>query len=108
MFKKIVIVFLLYIIYTLLFADLTHLRKPNVEILKDQAADVKSGYNKASDYVDSTVIPYLKEFSTSLDDEKSLAGNLMDKIDIPSGQIQKESFSVEKDSIEEDTFFEDK
>ena len=80
MFKKIVIIFLFYIIYTLLFADLTHLRKPNVEILQDQVADVKSGYNKASDYVDSTVIPYLEEFSTSLDDEKSLASNFIDKL----------------------------
>ena len=68
MFKKIVIIFLFYIIYTLLFADLTHLRKPNVEILQDQVADVKSGYNKASDYVDSTVIPYLEDnFPRNLD-----------------------------------------
>ena len=51
MFKKIIIVFLLYIIYTLLFTNFTHLRKPNVEILKEQAADVKSGYNKFVDYV---------------------------------------------------------
>ena len=62
MFKKIIIVFLLYIIYTLLFTDFTHLRKPNVEILKEQAADVKSGYNKFVDYVDDTVIPKVDTF----------------------------------------------
>ena len=108
MFKKIIIVFLLYIIYTLLFTDFTHLRKPNVEILKEQAADVKSGYNKFVDYVDNTVIPKVDTFFEEKGDE-NLVGTIVDglmkdeefkvDIDIPSLQIEKEPM------IREDTFF---
>ena len=99
MFKKIIIVFLLYIIYTLLFTDFTHLRKPNVEILKEQAADVKSGYNKFVDYVDDTVIPKVDTFFEEKGDE-NLAGTIMKK-------LQKEPFSegLMTGNIEEDTFF---
>ena len=79
MFKKIIIVFLLYIIYTLLFTDFTHLRKPNVEILKEQAADVKSGYNKFVDYVDNTVIPKVDTFFEENGDN-NLAGIIIDKL----------------------------
>ena len=104
MFKKIIIVFLLYIIYTLLFTDFTHLRQPNVEILKEQAADVKSGYNKFVDYVDNTVIPKVDTFFEEKGDE-NLAGTIVE-----SFTVEKEPFSegLMTGKVEEDTFFEDK
>jgi hypothetical protein len=104
MFKKIIIVFLLYIIYTLLFTEFTHLREPNVEILKEQAADVKSGYNKFVDYVDDTVIPKVDTFFEEKGDE-NLAGTI-----IESFAVKSEPFSegLMTGKVEEDTFFEDK
>ena len=105
MFKKIIIVFLLYIIYTLLFTNFTHLRKPNVEILKEQAADVKSGYNKFVDYVDDTVIPKVDTFFEENNGDKNLAGTIVE-----SFTVEKEPFSegLMTGKVEEETFFEDK
>jgi hypothetical protein len=105
MFKKIIIVFLLYIIYTLLFTDFTHLREPNVEILKEQAADVKSGYNKFVDYVDDTVIPKVDTFFEENNGDKNLAGTIVE-----SFTVEKEPFSegLMTGKVEEETFFEDK
>jgi hypothetical protein len=86
------------------------LKEPGVDFFAQQYEDVSRTAKKFANYVDDTVIPYVDNKFDEADLEKSLVGNLMDKVDIPSGQIQKEPFSVSESEpmIKEDTFFEDK
>jgi hypothetical protein len=102
MFNKFCKLLFLYVVLTFLFSDLSAIKDPGKDFFAQQYEDVSRTAKRFANYVDDTVIPYVDGKFAEADLEKSLAGNLMDKINIPSGQIQKEPFSVE---IEEDTFF---
>lgn len=78
-----------YIVLTLLFSDFSSLTKafngmkePSGDLFRQQAVDVKSGYNKFVDYVDDTVIPTVDTFFEENGD-KNLADKIFDKIEEP-------------------------
>ena len=83
MFKNIVIVILVFLLCSLLFQN-----KENVNILVKDLADTKELVVDGADYVKKT---FEKEFS-----------------EVVVESTEDDPFSLEKDSIKEDTFFEEK
>ena len=83
MFKNIVIVILVFLLCSLLFQN-----KENVNLLVKDLADTKELVIDGADYVKKT---FEKEFS-----------------EVVVESTEDDPFSLEKDSIQEDTFFEDK
>ena len=68
-----------YVVLTLLFSDFALLKEPGAELFRQQAAGVKSGYNKFVGYVDNTVIPKVDTFFDENGDN-NLAGTIIDKL----------------------------
>ena len=83
MFKNIVIVILVFLLCSLLFQN-----KENVNLLVKDLADTKELVVDGADYVKKT---FEKEFS-----------------EVVVESTEDDPFSLEKDSIKEDTFFEEK
>ena len=83
MFKNIVIVILVFLLCSLLFQN-----KENVNLLVKDLADTKELVIDGADYVKKT---FKKEFS-----------------EVVVESTEDDPFSLEKDSIKEDTFFEEK
>ena len=83
MFKNIVIVILVFLLCSLLFQN-----KENVNLLVKDLADTKELVVDGADYVKKT---FKKEFS-----------------EVVVESTEDDPFSLEKDSIKEDTFFEEK
>jgi len=83
MFKNIIIVILVFLLCSLLFQN-----KENVNLLVKDLADTKELVVDGADYVKKT---FEKEFS-----------------EVVVESTEDDPFSLEKDSIQEDTFFEEK
>ena len=83
MFKNIIIIILVFLLCSLLFQN-----KENVNILVKDLADTKELVIDGADYVKKT---FEKEFS-----------------EVVVESTEDDPFSLEKDSIQEDTFFEEK
>ena len=83
MFKNVVIIILVFLLCSLLFQN-----KENVNLLVKDLADTKELVIDGADYVKKT---FEKEFS-----------------EVVVESTEDDPFSLEKDSIQEDTFFEDK
>ncbi len=83
MFKNIIIVILVFLLCSLLFQN-----KENVNLLVKDLADTKELVVDGADYVKKT---FEKEFS-----------------EVVVESTEDDPFSLEKDSIKEDTFFEEK
>jgi len=83
MFKNIIIVILVFLLCSLLFQN-----KENVNLLVKDLADTKELVIDGADYVKKT---FEKEFS-----------------EVVVESTEDDPFSLEKDSIKEDTFFEEK
>jgi len=83
MFKNIIIVILVFLLCSLLFQN-----KENVNLLVKDLADTKELVIDGADYVKKT---FEKEFS-----------------EVVVESTEDDPFSLEKDSIQEDTFFEEK
>jgi len=83
MFKNIIIIILVFLLCSLLFQN-----KENVNLLVKDLADTKELVVDGADYVKKT---FEKEFS-----------------EVVVESTEDDPFSLEKDSIQEDTFFEEK
>ena len=83
MFKNIIIIILVFLLCSLLFQN-----KENVNLLVKDLADTKELVIDGADYVKKT---FKKEFS-----------------EVVVESTEDDPFSLEKDSIKEDTFFEEK
>ena len=83
MFKNIIIIILVFLLCSLLFQN-----KENVNLLVKDLADTKELVIDGADYVKKT---FEKEFS-----------------EVVVESTEDDPFSLEKDSIQEDTFFEEK
>ena len=69
-----------YIVLTLLFSDLSSIKDPGKDFFALQYEGVSRSATKFVNYVDNTVIPYVDNKFDEADLEKSLAGNIIDKL----------------------------
>ena len=70
----------LYVVLTFLFSDLSAIKDPGKDFFALQYEDVSSSATKFANYVDNTVIPYVDSKFDEADLEKSLASNIIDKL----------------------------
>ena len=69
-----------YVVLSFLFSDLSSLKDPGKDFFALQYEDVSRSATKFANYVDNTVIPYVDNKFDEADLEKSLAGNIIDKL----------------------------
>ena len=77
MIKKLSILLVLYLIFTMDFSCFKSFDSPCMESIQDRLVGIYSG---TVDYVDNTIIPFVDDKFEKMDGEKSLAGNLVDKL----------------------------
>ena len=70
----------LYVVLTFLFSDLSAIKDPGKDFFALQYEDVSRTAKKVADYIDNTVIPYVDNKFDEADLEKSLASNIIDKL----------------------------
>ena len=70
----------LYVVLTFLFSDLSAIKDPGKDFFALQYEDVSRSLGKTADYIDDTIIPYVDNKFDEADLEKSLAGNIIDKL----------------------------
>ena len=80
MFNKFCKLLFLYVVLTFLFSDLSAIKDPGKDFFAQQYEDVSRVAGKFAGYVDDTVIPYVDNKFDEADLEKSLAGNIIDKL----------------------------
>ncbi len=80
MFNKLCKLLFLYVVLTFLFSDLSAIKDPGKDFFALQYEDVSRSATKFANYVDNTVIPYVDNKFDEADLEKSLAGNIIDKL----------------------------
>ena len=80
MFNKLCKLLFLYVVLTFLFSDLSAIKDPGKDFFVLQYEDVSRSATKFANYVDNTVIPYVDNKFDEADLEKSLAGNIIDKL----------------------------
>ena len=80
MFNKLCKLLFIYVVLTLLFSDLSSIKDPGKDFFVKQYEDVSKVAKKFVNYVDNTVIPYVDNKFDEADLEKSLAGNIIDKL----------------------------
>ena len=69
-----------YVVLSFLFSDLSSLKDPGKDFFAQQYEDVSRVAKKFANYVDGTVIPYVDSKFDEADLEKSLASNIIDKL----------------------------
>ena len=80
MFSKFCKLLFLYVVLTFLFSDLSAIKDPGKDFFALQYEAVSRSVTKFANYVDNTVIPYVDNKFDEADLEKSLAGNIIDKL----------------------------
>ena len=80
MFNRFCKLLFLYVVLTFLFSDLSAIKDPGKDFFAQQYEDVSRVAGKFAGYVDDTVIPYVDNKFDEADLEKSLAGNIIDKL----------------------------
>ena len=80
MFNKLCKLLFLYVVLTFLFSDLSAIKDPGKDFFAQQYEDVSRVAGKFAGYVDTTVIPYVDSKFDEADLEKSLVGNIIDKL----------------------------
>ena len=80
MFSRFCKLLFLYVVLTFLFSDLSAIKDPGKDFFALQYEGVSRVAGKFADYVDNTVIPYVDNKFDEADLEKSLAGNIIDKL----------------------------
>ena len=80
MFNRFCKLLFLYVVLTFLFSDLSAIKDPERDFFALQYKDVSKTAKKFANYVDNTVIPYVDNKFDEADLEKSLAGNIIDKL----------------------------
>ena len=77
MIKKLSILLVLYLIFTMDFSCFKSIDSSCMESIQDRLVGLYSG---TVDYIDNTFIPFVDDKFEKMDEEKSLAGNLMDSL----------------------------
>ena len=77
MFKKLLILLALYLFFTMDFSCFKSIDSSCMESIQDRLVGLYSG---TVDYIDNTFIPFVDDKFEKMDEEKSLAGNLMDNL----------------------------
>ena len=77
MFKKLLILLALYLFFTMDFSCFKSIDSSCMESIQDRLVGLYSG---TVDYIDNTFIPFVDDKFEKMDEEKSLAGNLMDSL----------------------------
>ena len=80
MFSKLCKLLFVYVVLTFLFSDLSAIKDPGKDFFALQYEGVSRSATKFVNYVDNTVIPYVDNKFDEADLEKSLAGNIIDKL----------------------------
>jgi hypothetical protein len=80
MFNRFCKLLFLYVVLTFLFSDLSAIKDPERDFFALQYKDVSKTAKKFANYVDNTVIPYVDGKFAEADMEKSLVGNIIDKL----------------------------
>ena len=80
MFRFLCKLLFLYLVLTFLFSDLSAIKDPGKDFFALQYEDVSRSATKFANYVDNTVIPYVDNKFDEADLEKSLASNIIDKL----------------------------
>ena len=80
MFNRFCKLLFLYVVLTFLFSDLSAIKDPGKDFFALQYEGVSRVAGKFAGYVDNTVIPYVDNKFDEADLEKSLAGNIIDKL----------------------------
>ena len=80
MFSRLCTLLFLYVVLTVLFSDFSVIKDPEKDFFALQYEDVSRSATKFANYVDNTVIPYVDNKFDEADLEKSLAGNIIDKL----------------------------
>ena len=73
MFKKLLILLALYLFFTMDFSCFKSIDSSCMESIQDRLVGIV-------DYIDNTFIPFVDDKFEKMDEEKSLAGNLMDSL----------------------------
>ncbi len=76
MFERLGKLVLAYIIFTLLFTDVAHLKDPSIELVHQQWEDLGRWGRAVADYVDNKLIPAAGD----LDNNKNLADVIIEKV----------------------------
>ena len=77
MFKKLLILLALYLFFTMDFSCFKSIDSSCMKSIQDRLVGLYSG---TVDYIDNTFIPFVDDKFEKMDEEKSLAGNLMDNL----------------------------
>ena len=80
MFSKLCKLLFVYVVLTFLFSDLSAIKDPGKDFFALQYEGVSRSATKFVNYVDNTVIPYVDNKFDEADLEKSLVGNIIDKL----------------------------
>ena len=80
MFSKFCKLLFLYVVLTFLFSDLSAIKDPGKDFFALQYEDVSNNATKLGVWIKGTFIPYVDGKFDEADLEKSLAGNIIDKL----------------------------